>query len=433
MTNFIFALFLLLPIAVQAKSPRLEIELLNPNLNEQEAYDCNVPGVRSLEVALYPERSDSPKFEFKFQVVGNLQPDELVIIHLPGGPGSSSIDNYSIPAIKESMISSGMPGDVPWIMIDPRTVGCNQGSEIIFPDNSLTSHYLAMDVVALIKELKLQKYIIHGHSYGSQSATHLAHLAPIYGAAAPHALVLSGVMGRGEANGSYSIPNQMIMEWELLKKRLNQDALDILSQEKPLGIEADLWGSFIKSALYRGYFWYKSEWRHPYAEYLELLNNEVGHEELRRFLQKERIPYPQGSIGDFSTRLYSKVTCHEYSPDDGYVIFQNGTLVFDAEDNPCEGEAFDRPYDSALLLTEAPIYYFAGENDPAAPYEGALYHFENQTRAQRNFVILPKGGHNRLGLIFSDCKEKIWQAIYSQKDLDTVLPSCGAKAELRIR
>lgn len=398
---------------------------------KEPPYECKFEGLHSVNVPVYPDRPDSAQFDFRYQIIGDLDPEKLVIIHLPGGPGGSAMNDFTIPEVKKKAIASGLPANIPWIMIDPRTVGCNQKTVELIPDDSLNSENLAHDVLSVIQSLKLKKYIIHGHSYGTQSATFVAGLAKSRGIIAPHALFLSGVMGRGEKDGSYSIPYQLSLEWNLIKATLSPKAQAILNSESPLGFEAYEWDSFIGSGLYAGYLLVDGKFRNIFLELLQLIDeaDPVKRQRLDQAIRPERSYF---GFSDFSSRLFREVDCHEYSPDDGWTRFENGSFVFARDENPCADEAFDRPYDSAIFEIESPIYYLAGTNDPAAPYQGAYYHFQNQTRAQRNFITVNGGGHKSLGYILGDCREEIWNAVFERRNLDEVIPKCKADIKLEI-
>lgn len=399
---------------------------------EENEYKCNFQGVQSVELPVDSFRTDSNKFKFKYQVVGNLDPEKIVVINIPGGPGGSSINDFANYEVLRKAINNGMPSNAPWIMIDPRTVGCNRGDATKFPDETLTSDQLALDILGLIKSLGLKKYVLHGHSYGSQSATFVAGLAKAAGVNPPHAIFLSGVLGRGEESGNFSIPHNLILEWELLKANLSPKALTILSNEKPLGFEPGEWDSFITNGLYVGYEMIDGKLRNILLEDLMLLDSDDP-EVLKKLTSKiryERVPRPGTS--DFSSRLFAKVDCHEFSPADGYTYFDKGKLYFDAANDPCKNEAFDRPYDSASFEIRSPIYYLVGTNDPAAPYEGAKYHFDKQPIARKNMVTVKGGGHLRLGWVFQKCKDQIWNAIFEKKDWTDIVPKCGEKLELTV-
>jgi pimeloyl-ACP methyl ester carboxylesterase len=423
------SLFALLLLSTSLHARTLDVQIQTEG--DEEEYKCEFAGVKSLDVTLYPDRKDSKKFSFKYQIVGNLDPEKIVIIYLPGGPGGSSMNDFSISQVRDLRINRGLPADVPWIMIDPRTVGCNRGDEDKFPDDSLTSEYLAHDVLSVIQDLKLKKYIIHGHSYGSQAATFVAGLAAERSVTPPHAIFLSGILGKGKADGSFGIPFNMILQWELIKATLSPEAIKILSGADPLGVEDSRWGSLIGGGLYEGYVMSAGVFKNPLLEKLQAIDKHGSEEQkqLIEYLNAERGPrYGQS---DYSDRLFAKVDCHEFSPNDGTVEFVAGNLV--PTEDPCVDDQFDRPYDSAKFEITSPIYYLAGTADPAAPYEGARYHFENQKSAQRNFMSLPGGGHTMFGYVFQDCKDAMWNAIYEQRNLDDVLPECSVKVKLEMK
>lgn len=395
-----------------------------------QPYDCNFKGVRSIELPLYPERQDSPTFNYKFQIIGDLDPEKLVILDLPGGPGGTRINDYEEPHVLAAM-NKKFPESVPKIFFDPRTSGCNYGKEDIFPDDSLTSWYLAGDVIGVIKALGLKKYIIHGISYGTQWATFVAARASGGEVDLPQSVVLSGVLGLGKADGSFDTAAQLVKEWKALKKDLSPEVIRILEEDSPLGYKSSLWVKLITWGLREGFQVLKGKYRHWLADELESLISSDENDRAALIFDLTN-KSPSYGVKGSSDRLWKLIDCHEYSPHDGGVRFQNGELLIDPSLDDCEEKDFDRPYDSAKLLIKAPIYYVAGTNDPAAPYEGAFYHFEHQTKSHRNFVKVPGGGHNPVSNIFPDCIDKIWEAIMQKKDLTDVLPSCKAPVELLI-
>ena len=96
----------------------------------------------------------------------------------------------------------------------------------------------------------------------------------------------------------------------------------------------------------------------------------------------------------------------------------------------CDDEPYDRPYDSAQFQISAPIYYIAGTADPAAPFEGANYHFQNQKHSHRNFVKIEGGGHTMIGDLFPDCLEQLWDSMVNSKDWD--FKNCKTPLELTV-
>ena len=65
MSHLTFTILLMLPCAAWSMSPRFNIDLVTKDLIEEEVYKCDVPGVKTLSAAVYPEKSNSPKFDFK--------------------------------------------------------------------------------------------------------------------------------------------------------------------------------------------------------------------------------------------------------------------------------------------------------------------------------------------------------------------------------
>ena len=89
-----------------------------------------------------------------------------------------------------------------------------------------------------------------------------------------------------------------------------------------------------------------------------------------------------------------------------------------------------RLYDSREWQIPVPIYYIQGEQDPATPLAGALYHYENQIQAKKTFIKVPEGGHNPLSYGLDDCYESLLKAILLQSDLGEALGRCQIKPVL---
>ncbi len=400
-------------------------------LSSKPTYECNFEGIRSLDIPLYPDRENSPKVNYKYQIIGDFDPEKLLLVYLPGGPGRSSINDYADPDVLKKKTNSGVPKGLPYLFIDPRTVGCNWGDEETYPDDSLRSDYLASDVLAVLKELKVKKYIIWGHSYGSQAATFVAGQAEKGEGPRPNAILLSGVLGRGEADGSFAMKEQFKLEWNLIKPQLKPETIELLKLEEPLGYKSRVWENMISEAMKAGSILRNFSDAPPRFEHpllTRLKNFETGNSvSLFWILDAYAAPVvPSRNVSHRSARLFDNVDCKEFSPHDNGFYFENAEFV----DNPyylnCESKPFDRPYDSAKLLTSSPIYYIIGTNDPAAPYKGAQYHYENQTRSHRNVIEFKGSGHVVMGDVLWDCQDKLWESILKLEDLTEPLKTCKA-------
>lgn len=98
----------------------------------------------------------SQTFDYSYQIVSYRDRDEPTIIYIPGGPGGASMN-------KPALIPAGKI-----ILTDPRGVGENYnywsaGGQI----QDLSSEAVAEDILSIIREKKLKKYVIYGISYGT--------------------------------------------------------------------------------------------------------------------------------------------------------------------------------------------------------------------------------------------------------------------------
>lgn len=415
--------------SISDKSP----DLIRSKPSNGEPYVCNFSGVRTISLPLYPDRAGSPQFSYRYQIVGEIDRNQPVVLYLPGGPGGNSIMNNEL---EDNLIelSNELPKSLTRIFFDPRAVGCNQATATELPDDALTTNYLAEDVIAVINSLGLKKYILYGFSYGSQWATVIAGKATFGEAPVPAAVFLGGVLGRGAADGSLGLGPSYIKEWSLIQSKLSQHARQVLSSETPLGFSEMAWGKFIRRMLKTGLTVLNGTVKNEQLDALYLLDTEdpaqqkILRDSLSRFENSQPYSSPER---DFSQRLFDKVDCHEFSPRDTRPVFSHGQLVPDPNEI-CKNEVFDRLYDSAQYQITAPIYYLSGTNDPAAPFAGAFYHFQNQHHARRNFIQVPGGGHDVLGQIFPDCKDKIWEAVIAGQDLDRILSNCIFRTQLLV-
>jgi pimeloyl-ACP methyl ester carboxylesterase len=369
--NMILATVLLIGCGPNDSAPRKDSpknDLIFPSTNTTE-YKCDFAGVQTIKLALYPDRVDSGTFDFRFQVFGDLKPDSTVVVFLPGGPGGSSMADYNDKVAYDKALSIGMPANTPWIFFDPRTVGCNRGDEKVYPDDALTTWYLAGDVLAVLNSLHIKKYILFGHSYGTQWATLVAGRASNGEAPTPLFTLLSGVLGRGEASGTFSIPYNMSLEWNLLRAQLSPKALAQLDVEKPLGFEAKVWGRFATRGLYSGVKMQSGGlFENAMLKLLQKLesNDPIQQKPLLDALAAAQNQPPSKIQADYSERLFEKIDCHEFSPADGFVIFSKGQIIRDPDDTTCANDAFDRPYDSAAWQIRSPIYYLSTTRTNAA-------------------------------------------------------------------
>lgn len=127
--------------------------------------------------------ADSFRYSFKYKCI---DPNYPTIIYLPGGPGAPSSD---FPPEITTVANL--------ILTDARGTGINenfwdQGGS---PED-VSSEILAEDIMAIVDQFHLKKYVLYGHSYGTVLATVTAHKIEASELPRPLAIVLEGPTGR---------------------------------------------------------------------------------------------------------------------------------------------------------------------------------------------------------------------------------------------
>jgi len=386
--------------------------------------ECVIHEIHKITLPVYSDRPQSPHFQYSFQVQPGSDPSLPMIIYLPGGPGETSIGRSL----------SKIPKTFTVIHTDPRGAGCNTASEQEIPDNALTSEYLAADILGIVQELQLKDYLIFGVSYGSVVATLAAKVAED-ARLPPRSIILEGTVGR--AFHGTEILQGYIDQWRMARSQLSRIARsEINSRVPPLKRDGLDWGAWIQGQLLLGV---DPANGNPLVNSLEYLapgvNFGSGFEQLLALSV-----YGASSIKKIPSsqiRVHRQIACREIT--DSMAGYQSDFTLVRGELVPlpldyCSDIKLTRPYDSARTRVSVPIFYFAGENDPATPVGQAKYHFENQTAARRFFVKVPRGGHDALGANLSDCIDWIWRGIIDDgASLSAALAKCKLRPTLEVR
>jgi pimeloyl-ACP methyl ester carboxylesterase len=362
-------------------------------------YDaCDRSDIGHLSRPLYPGHSDSREFIYSYRLRKGKDPSAPTIIYLPGGPGA-----YSIPLSDYASVLYGIPDAYDVIFTDPRGRGCNEDlSEDVSP-NAFSTENLASDVWAAIQQLKLKKYVLFGHSYGTILATVIAARAESSKAIpAPMAIVLQGVAGHALDSPYEGFVN----EWTKVKDKLPAEITAMLSRPQlPFGLSEDAWGKFIVSGLISG--------TSPSAENLSsqlaklVSNDESKKEELKNAV----LEAGNKQEGPSLLRIYVPIWCRELAQTDNTdMALVAGDLVGERTPGFCKSIPLTQRYDSKNWQSSAPIFYFEGENDPATAPENARYHYATHSRAPRYFVTVSQAGHVPIASL-ADCQDRLWPAI----------------------
>ncbi len=353
------------------------------------------------------------KFEYRFGVSTRENADAPMIIFVPGGPGQTSMD-----------MPLAYSNDFAVVRTDPRGVGCNESNALTTAD--FTSYEIALDILAVVRELKPKRYFLHGISYGTIPATIAASLAEKENLPLPEAVILEGTIGKAYEKDEY---NQGILNaWKDEKKKLPKNVIDQLSSSKlPFNYSSRDWATYLSTALIFGVL--------PYS-------GKTYFEETLPYLISDKRDYLELHMKTFllppnenRKEVYKAIACREFVPDVRDVKYDydlvNGDLVV-TDKKLCEGIPFDRPYDSKNYQVKSPIYYFSGNLDPVTSRQQALHHFNSQN-VKRTFVSLERGGHQTLSGNLMDCFENIWLSILNSSDLAKSLSQCLLKKDIKIQ
>ncbi len=385
------------------------------------AKSCSDSDVQHILRPYFPDNLNSSKFKLSFRYKP-ADPGQPTLIYFPGGPGSTSI--------KDTILPFGLPSGTGLIETDPRGIGCNQIPGEILPDNFFSTTYIAKDGLAIINELKIEKYIIYGISYGTMVATVAAGLAEKGQAPRPQAVILEGVLGR--AFRPSEVYQGYIDQWNLVREQLTSEIRDLLNQDEPLGISASDWGKGLSSALTIGLFPGKSDYILDLLSGLSANASEAARQHLILGITSQEKQPANSSIG----QLFKSITCREITSE-VFSYEYNGDFNLDhgllkgVTGHLCDGISMDAPFDTRQWKTSAPIYYFEGDRDPSTPMFQAKYNFKSQTKSDRTFVTVEGGGHPAFILNLIDCKTNIWSSIIAGgQGLDAALKTCKLSTQV---
>lgn len=331
-----------------------------------------VEGLQSIEVPKNHFSSSSGKIPYYFQYRDSSGTDD-VIVYIPGGPGGGSIGS----------IFEKVPYD--FVYLDPRGIGCNYGREPDFTPFEVSTVQHARDILAIIKHLEIQSYVIYGKSYGTLVATVLSDLiAKDKFVNPPRAVILEGVIGKfytdkdGHSKGFLQVAKYFIDQNPEISDMFYKDSL-------PLGLSAKYWGDYLSTE--------NDKWNEKLSKLIRLKShlsgNSIEQEVVNFFLEDSRssgveTKAPTEIVGDY---IFYHVACREITEAfcgfiydwnhsmAGFSLFQTETSFIPQK---YQGIQLTRPFDSVRYEIPFPLYYLQGTADPKTPFLGAEYHFKNQ-------------------------------------------------------
>lgn len=366
---------------------------------------CDAMSLRSLERPIDPDDPDSATFTWFYQHLDRDDGYGPTIIHIPGGPGGTSIGE-----------TAGIPDNVDLVLTDPRGVGCNAEGAPHDADYYGTDKF-ASDVLAIVRELELQDYIVYGHSYGTLLSTVVAARATEEGLPPPRLVVLEGIVGHAIDTDDAAYRTL----WPLVRDALSENVrTKLLADPPPLGRTPLAWGETITGVL--------SQFS-PDVLLALLSSLEDGGDttELEGLLT---------AIGDGQPTWQNEVMMGLFRPVACREIAEHSWFGFELRDgevvptvDACAEIDVVAPFDAADWPIAAPILYIEGGMDPATPPMGARAHFDAQYGTDRTFVTVAGVGHLPLmWRINGGCGTSVWETILADGDLQAALNACGVEA-----
>jgi pimeloyl-ACP methyl ester carboxylesterase len=376
----------------------------DPGGMEPAAATCDADHLRALELPVDPDDPYSETFTYYYQWIDN-DGDGPTVIHVPGGPG--------VPSIGTAL---GLPEGVDVVLTDPRGVGCN-AAEAPREASFYSTDRFASDVLAIVRDLELEDYVVYGHSYGTVLGTVVASRAEDEGLPAPRLVVLEGVLGPAVETDDAAYRTL----WPIVRDALPPDVRDeLLADPPPLGRSRGVWGETITGVL--------SQYS-PDVLFALLMTLADGGDtqELESLLDAIGGGTPLWE-DPVMMGLFRPVACNEVAEHSWF-----GFELRDGEVRPtvdaCDEIDLSRPYDPADWPIAAPIVYVQGDADPATPITGARAHFDAHADTTRTFVTVHGVGHVPLQWRIAEaCGASVWKAILADDALAPVLEACGVDA-----
>jgi pimeloyl-ACP methyl ester carboxylesterase len=395
---------------------------------------CLLPSIHRIQVPLYPDRANSPKWTFAYQAI--IFDRRLPTIILPpGGPGGGLIADWTSPEMASDVAWFGLPKNTNYVFLDPRGTGCNEKVWKNLPDDGLKTEYLAYDAILAIRDLKLKSFYIYGESYGTTWGTVLAGMLEKLGTPSL-GLIMTGVFSRPVPGFENSIADATIKGWNRIKGQLPAKAVAKLSVDKPLGIDNDTWESFIESGLRGGRDQDAQGNLFNYVRTpLSLLESDDP-----KVIEQVRKTVLGGNGGGItwpfanSDRVFNTIFCQELGTEASDLGFYKGNLFVKPNTNSCTGIPMNRPLDIRRWPISEPIYYLQGMADPACPYKyNTFYHAQVEFDAPRFMMLAPDWGHDFIGGLFKDCVEDIWDSIFHDgRNFENVFKRCRAPSYTKV-
>jgi pimeloyl-ACP methyl ester carboxylesterase len=383
---------------------------------------CAAPEVRRINRPASSEDPTLGRFAYRFVYQPPGTPGAPVLVLLPGGPGDTSMQGP--PAF--------IPPDWGYLLTDPRGTGCNTLKDTPYgPQASgfFRTRELAADVVGALDTLSGQSYVLFGTSYGSVLGQTVAALLQERGTVV-RAVVLEGVFGRAFRPDEF-VAAAYIDLWDRLTTLLPDDVrAELRAGPTPYGLDVPTWSRALMALL--------PDSPSATLQLLAALSPRATPDEAARAaaLATIRRRGAERAIPPGRLEMRRRIVCREIadtSPGSGLdLVLMSGALVRNSSDEGtmCGDLRPTTPFDSAALGYDAPVYFFIGEEDVAAPaWQGAYAFDEHLGRATR--VIVRGGAHRALTGDLATCAPALLASIAGGgADLEPALAACPATVQV---
>lgn len=352
-------------------------------------------------------RPQGPHTQIYAWTLKTFDPQLKSFIYFVGGPGGSShflqfngLENWNV------------------IYFDQRGIGCSQfANEVQSLDpKSYSSEFIARDTDLIRQQLKIQKWSIYGHSYGTIPATIAASLFP----ESTRALVLEGTIYKADST-IWNAPHRM--KWlqqfynhlpDKLKKTIQE------MSENPGGEQ-----QFSQIAFS---FMYLDNPGQRLLDYLNDVSLLLGLEKDRPLTDSSKLKDKSKSdelleakpLLYLSPTNYNMLTCRELSAMDPlanfYYNFKDEKFFLDSSEESLKKRIANclelgigqqsnlvQMFEAKQYSVGAPVSYFQGTTDGATQANQAVHHYKNVPQKYAQLLLKINGGHGpNLYLISSD-------------------------------
>jgi pimeloyl-ACP methyl ester carboxylesterase len=392
-----------------------------------QSTDCRKSNISSVASKVDVRQPELGTFKYYYQYIKKADESVPTVIVIPGGPGGKSIDlQPENPYFDWVQILYGFMPSYNAILTDPRSIGCNNSS-FKFPRDTFTSENVANDIISIITSLKLENYVIYGHSYGTVVATIIGKTASDGLIPPPKAIIISGTLGHYFKNHREEVLPSYSKAWGNLRSLLpesiqnhfpRKDDWSDYSKDNDstslLGIPMLSWFRFVFDNLTEGGVYQNGKLIFPILSKLNLLGSQDKDEvsklkaEVSAYSAVKRSEDSDLSVNQFHDSIWCQELEEKQSPE---CLAQN--------------YSFRSPFDSKnFQIKNIPIVYIHGEFDLTVPIDKAIYHYSNQLSENKFFLVAKDGGHSTMSVI-ADCKDLFWKSVFDGAvNLESAVERC---------